>query len=241
MFVRMTSLHGWNVCNQMFGNVSLQEQSVMRKGGFAIFKVRVPVNVQSAGVFTVFWIADPFASILSLMVHHYKCVILPFKVTGYCLVKRKIALKLEHCWLVKHICCIFCVHVKISPWMSRCTVTDNCFKRWSAAVLCALMTMVVFCSQGLQGLQQPMYGYEDLQMMQQAARLPLVSKMVAQNDEAAPFTEAVLFRPRSWHRHLHISSPNYTFMFALHKLHRWLCFGYAIATSLIWSCFFMWS
>ena len=128
------------------------------------------------------------------------------------------------------------MHVKISPWMSRCTVTDNCFKRWSAAVLCALMTMVVFCSQGLQGLQQPMYGYEDLQMMQQAARLPLVSKMVAQNDEAAPFTEAVLFRPRSWHRHLHISSPNYTFMFALH---RWLCFGYAIATSLIWSCFFM--
>ena len=81
MFVRMTSLHGWNVCNQMFGNAALQEQSVMQKGGFAVFKVRVPVNVQSAGVFTVFWIADPFASILSLMVHHYKSIILPCKVS----------------------------------------------------------------------------------------------------------------------------------------------------------------
>ena len=123
--------------------------------------------------------------------------------------------------------------------MIRCTVTNNCFKRQSAAVLCALMMMVVFCSQGLQGLQQPMYGYEDLQMMQQAARLPLVSETVAQNDEAVPFTAAVLFCLHNWHRHLHISSPNYTSMLALHKQRKWLCFGYAIATSMIWSYFLM--
>lgn len=49
--------------------------------------------------------------------------------------------------------------------------------------------MMMFWSQGLQGLQQPVYGYEDLQMMQQAARLPLVSEMVVQGDDATPLTE----------------------------------------------------
>lgn len=130
----------------------------------------------------------------------------------------------------------FFVHVKVSAWMTRCSVTDNCLKCGCAAVLCALMMMVVFCSQGLQGLQQPMYGYEDLQMMQQAARLPLVSEMVAHNDDTTPFTEAVLFRLHSWHRHLRVSSPNYASTLALHILHRWLCFGYTVATSVIWSC-----
>ena len=48
-----------------------------------------------------------------------------------------------------------------------------------------------------------------------------------------------LFSLRSWHRKLHIWSPNYTPMLALHKLCKWLCFGYAIATIVIRSSFFM--
>ena len=42
-----------------------------------------------------------------------------------------------------------------------------------------------------------------------------------------------LFRLCNWRRNLHIWSPNSTSTLALHKLHKWLCFGYAIATSIL--------
>ena len=48
-----------------------------------------------------------------------------------------------------------------------------------------------------------------------------------------------LFSLRSWCRKLHIWSPNYTSTLALHELHRWLHFGYAIPTSVIRSYFLM--
>ena len=47
-----------------------------------------------------------------------------------------------------------------------------------------------------------------------------------------------LFSLRSWHRKLHIWSPNYTSMLALHKLGKWHRFGCTVATSMIcFSCF----
>ena len=48
-----------------------------------------------------------------------------------------------------------------------------------------------------------------------------------------------LFSLRSWRRKLHIWSPNYTSTLALHKLRKWLRFGYAIATIVIRSSFLM--
>ena len=50
---------------------------------------------------------------------------------------------------------------------------------------------------------------------------------------------ADLFSLRNWHRKLHIWSPNYTSTLALHKLRKWLRFGYAIAKSVIRSSFLM--
>ena len=50
---------------------------------------------------------------------------------------------------------------------------------------------------------------------------------------------ADLFSLRSWCRKLHIWSLNYTSTLALHKLCKWLRFGYTIATSVIRSSFLM--
>ena len=44
------------------------------------------------------------------------------------------------------------------------------------------------------------------------------------------YTVSDLFSLRSWRRKLHIWSPNYTSTLALHKLRKWLRFGYTIAT-----------
>ena len=52
-------------------------------------------------------------------------------------------------------------------------------------------------------------------------------------------TQTDLFSLCSWCRNLHIWSPNYTSMLALHKLHKWLRFGYTIAISVIRSSFLM--
>ena len=61
-------------------------------------------------------------------------------------------------------------------------------------------------------------------------RLPLKISLVGLAD---------LFSLRTWHRNLHIWSPNYAPTFALHKLRKWLRFDYAIATSVIRSSFLM--
>ena len=47
-----------------------------------------------------------------------------------------------------------------------------------------------------------------------------------------------LFHLRIWRRKLHIWSPNYTSTLALHKLRKWLRFGYTIVASVIRSSFF---
>ena len=49
---------------------------------------------------------------------------------------------------------------------------------------------------------------------------------------------ADLFSLRIWRRKLHIWSPNYTSTLALHKLRKWLRFGYAIVASVIRSSLF---
>ena len=51
--------------------------------------------------------------------------------------------------------------------------------------------------------------------------------------------DADLFSLRSWRRKLHIWSPDYTSTLALHKLRKWFCFGYTIATSVMRSSFLM--
>ena len=51
--------------------------------------------------------------------------------------------------------------------------------------------------------------------------------------------DADLFSLRSWRRKLHIWNPDYTSTLALHKLRKWFCFGYTIATSVIRSYFLM--
>ena len=48
-----------------------------------------------------------------------------------------------------------------------------------------------------------------------------------------------LFSLRSWCRKLRIWGPDYTSMLVLHKLRKWLRFGYVIATSVIRLYFLM--
>ena len=51
--------------------------------------------------------------------------------------------------------------------------------------------------------------------------------------------ESDQFSQRTWRRNLHIWSPNYASMLALHKLRKWLHFGYVIVTGMIRSSFLM--
>ena len=61
----------------------------------------------------------------------------------------------------------------------------------------------------------------------------------AARDQVSLVVGADLFSLCNWCRKLHIWSPNYTSTLALHKLRKWLRFGYAIATSVIRSYFLM--